>query len=106
MKVGWSKKKRKEYEHRAPQRIVEAFVRHLTNTIKIGRTFTMEQILPVPDLVNGGEIPAYQSYLTLAWLNEIGAVVKKGRHIYSAKEETQIYNAVLLSWNSLSVRSK
>lgn len=82
IKIGWSKKRREQYEHRAPRDAVLAFIRHLASHAQEGQVFAMEDVLPVPDF-SGGEVPAYQAYLTLAWLQHAGAVEKKGRDGYS-----------------------
>ncbi|MGE3180111.1 MAG: hypothetical protein AB7N71_00645 [Phycisphaerae bacterium] len=82
VKVGWSKKAREEYEHRAPRGAVLAFAEHLGSIIPPGRTFVIEELIPVHD-VSGDEIPSYQVYLTLAWLRQAGVVEKKGRDGYT-----------------------
>jgi hypothetical protein len=81
VKTGWSKKNRESYEHRAPRGTVIAFVRHLVSRVGAGEVFGIEGLLPVPDVSNG-EVPAYQVYLTLAWLRTVGAIEKKGRDGY------------------------
>jgi len=78
VKVGWSKKHKDEYEHRASRETVIAVARHIASRVKAGQVFEVESLLPVLD-GSGGEVPAYQVYLTLAWLRSAGAVEKKGR---------------------------
>lgn len=78
VKVGWSKKHKDEYEHRAPREAVASIARHLVSHVKVGHVFEVEDILPVLDSASS-EIPAYQVYLTMAWLREAGSVEKKGR---------------------------
>lgn len=81
IKVGWSKKSREEYEHRAPRSAALAFAEYLgTATVK-GKTFVMEDLFPVYD-ATGEELPGYQVYLALAWLRQSGTVEKKGRDGY------------------------
>jgi len=82
VKVGWSKKHRKEYEHRAPRDAVEAFARYLCGSVHEGHVFVVEELLPVPDLNSEDDVPTYQIYLALKWLQDIGAVEKKGRDGY------------------------
>jgi len=81
VKVGWSKKAREEYEHRAPRAAVLVFAEHVGKTTAKGKTFAIEDLLPVHDAA-GEELPSYQVYLALAWLRQAGAVVKKGRDGY------------------------
>jgi len=105
VKIGWSKKNKATYEHRAPREAVVAFARHLSGTVTEGKVFAVEDLLPVPDVANGGEIPAYQVYLTLAWLQHVGAVAKKGRDGYVLRRDG-LGNGTLDSfWASLPNRS-
>jgi len=78
VKVGWSKKHRDEYEHRASREAVIAVARHIASQVKVGQVFEVESMLAVQDSA-GSDIPAYQVYLILAWLRSAGAVEKKGR---------------------------
>ncbi len=81
IKVGWSKKAREEYEHRAPRLAVLAFAEHVGMSTAKGKTFVIDDLLPVHDAA-GEELPSYQVYLALAWLRQAGAVDKKGRDGY------------------------
>lgn len=105
VKIGWSKKNREVYEHRAPRTAVIAFVRHLTSRVKPGRVFALDSLLPIPDIVSGDEVPAYQVYLTLAWLREAKAVVKKGRDGYALRMESLANDGLDQLWDALPVRS-
>ena len=79
IKIGWSKKEKKEYQHRAPWSVVQSLTRHLNNLR--GQEFTTEDILPLEG-TDGAEIPSYQAYLCLAWLRMEGVIVKDGRQGY------------------------
>jgi len=81
VKVGWSKKAREEYEHRAPRPAVLAFAEHVGTATAKGKTFVIDDLLPVHDAA-GDELPSYQVYLALGWLRNAGAVEKKGRDGY------------------------
>lgn len=81
VKVGWSKKNRKEYEHRVPFSVAMYFARYLVESVDPGKLFQVDEILPVSD-AEGHEIPSYQVYVTLAWLISKGSVEKKGRDGY------------------------
>jgi len=81
VKVGWSKKAREEYEHRAPRAAVLAFAEHVGSITAKGKTFVIDDLLPVYDAA-GEELPSYQVYLALGWLRQAGAVEKKGRDGY------------------------
>lgn len=102
IKVGWSKKTRKEYQHKAPYTAVEAFAGHLLKHTRDGKPFTMEDLMPIPDEANGGELPGYQAYLVLAWLRSNEAVAKQGREGYVANHAMLGEKALSQSWQALS----
>ncbi len=104
VKVGWSKKHKEQYEHRAPREAVIAFARHLAGHARDGEVFAMEDLLPVPDL-SGGEVPAYQVYLTLAWLRQADAVEKKGRDGYVLRDRSLAEGGLDKLWNAVAQRS-
>jgi len=103
IKTGWSKKSRKEYEHRVPRAAALAFTIHLGRTIKSGSTFVMESVLPASDSV-GEELPSYQVYSTLAWLGALSAVKKKGRDGYVLAHKALDASAFDLLWSETPER--
>lgn len=82
VKVGWSKKNKEPYEHRAPKEAVVSFVRHLTSSVAPNEVFVIENLFPVPDVANDCEVPTYQVYLSIAWLRDAGVIKKSGRDGY------------------------
>jgi len=104
VKVGWSKKHREEYEHRAPRDAVAAFARHLGGTVPEGHVFVVEDLLPVPGVNEDDEVPAYQVYLTLKWLQDIGAVEKKGRDGYVLRNGVLSEGGIDRYWSALRAR--
>lgn len=82
VKIGWSKKNKGAYEHRAPKESVIAFLRHLMANVSEGKLFTMDGLLPANDPSTGSEIPAYQAYMTIAWLRGTDVIERKGRDGY------------------------
>ena len=104
VKVGWSKKNKAAYEHRAPREAVVAFSRHLSRSVQEGKLFAVEDLLPVPDPATSGELPAYQVYLVLAWLRHVGAIDKRGRDGYVLRR-SGLSDAILDEhWERLPVR--
>lgn len=81
VKVGWSKKAREEYEHRAPIGVAECLLSAIGQKHKPGELFAAADILPLQDS-HGDAIPDYQSYLALKWLHTEGVVTKHGRDRY------------------------
>jgi hypothetical protein len=101
IKIGWSKKAREQYEHRAPRDAVVAFVQSLSN-VKLGATFAIESLLPIAD-VSGEELPSYQVYLVLAWLRSVGLIEKKGRDGYVMRTRPD-QHAIDSNWEELPKR--
>jgi hypothetical protein len=82
VKIGWSKRDRRTYEHRAPREVISAVVGGLSQRGRRGDVFTVEQVLPVK-LQSGEEAPSYQVYMALALLRATGAVKRHGKDGYS-----------------------
>lgn len=81
IKVGWSKKERSAYEHRVQREIVFAAAAALITSMTERGSIRMDAILPLRDN-HGSEVPSYQAYLVLAWLRELGVVLRKGNDGY------------------------
>ena len=82
-RFGWSKNSKSEYEHRAPQRVVDALLKAVLSAGNAGKVFTVEDILPLPDPTDSTAIPGYQIYLALAWFRTEGLLQQHGREGYS-----------------------
>jgi hypothetical protein len=78
VKVGWSKKDRREYNHRAAREVVAAVAAAVRQAGARGRLFNGDALLPLKDPANGTNIPSYQVYVTLAWLVRLGALKQAG----------------------------
>lgn len=101
VKIGWSKKDRRTYEHRASKNAVLA-VSSAIERFGDGIVFTMDGLLPVED--GGQEVPSYQAYLALAWLRTINAVRRKGKEGYVTLESGCSNEKVEHAWNELNER--
>lgn len=102
IKIGWSKKDKSEYVHKAPRQVVNLLVDRLLN-LRMGpvEIFTTEDIFPLRDESNGAEVPTYQSYLALAWLRSVGLIAQHGRQGYSIRETENPHDLVSEKWNDL-----
>lgn len=100
IKVGWSKKNRREYEHRVPFSTAMYFARYMVESVEPGKLFQVDEILPVSD-AEGHEIPSYQVYVTLAWLISTGIVEKKGRDGYFVAPGRLTIQSINDSWDNL-----
>ena len=82
VKIGWSKRKKSEYVHRSPGRVISLLAEKLEDCGADGKLFTTENVMPVADPESGGEVPSYQVYLCLAWFRHEGLVEQLGRQGY------------------------
>jgi hypothetical protein len=102
VKVGWSKKDRREYAHRAPRRAVDAVGAVVRVVGARRKLFNGDALLPLKDPADGSIIPGYQAYVALAWLTQLGLLKQHGRRGgYSLTAEKQIDNAVAGAWGEL-----
>lgn len=103
VKIGWSKRDERVYEHRAPRDIVFVVGVTISTKVKPKSVFTMDQVLPVSD-GDGNDVPSYQAYLALAWLRSIGVVHRRGKEGYALTDGA--LDAVKLQrlWNSIPER--
>lgn len=102
IKIGWSKREKKEYQHKAPRRAVEVLVNAVAKAGTNGNIFQSNDILPLTDPGDGSEIPAYQAYLSLAWLRDMMLVDQHGRQGYSVARPQELSGAVEAAWQSLN----
>lgn len=102
VKVGWSKSEKKEYEHKALKRAVDVLISTLIRAGANGRIFKADDILPLADTGDDTEIPAYQVYLILAWLRNLGLIDQHGRQGYSIAKPKELSGVVESAWQALS----
>ncbi len=105
VKVGWSRRLREEYSHKAAWRAVEPIAAAIASAGAGGRMFAPEQFIPVRDPGDGREIPMYQVYVTLAWLKHSGLVRAHGRSGYTVRAAGgDLVAAARLAWESVAER--
>jgi hypothetical protein len=103
VKIGWSKRDKRVYEHRAPREVVFLTFRVLASKVRPNSLFTMEQVLPVTDEA-GSEIPSYQAYLAIAWLRSVGVVQRRGKDGYTLANGSLESSKVEQLWKSVPSR--
>ena len=79
VKIGWSKKDRKEYAHRAPRPALDAVLATLKRIASDGSAFTSDNLSLLKDPARGTVIPLYQVFVALAWLRKLGLVKQHGK---------------------------
>jgi hypothetical protein len=100
IRIAWSKKEKKEYQHKAPKSVVRALAVALAEAGKNGKVFATDSILPISDS-DGGEIPNYQSYLAIALLRHLQLIRQHGRQGYSVPAPDELGKAIDTIWDNL-----
>jgi Fe2+ or Zn2+ uptake regulation protein len=98
--VGWSKKKNREYVHKIPKDAFDQTVAVIAGLAEASSvSFTSDQI--IEEAKRGGSpVPAYQVYLTLAFLREYGGIKKEGREGYAG--DAGLMNLAAEMWREFS----
>lgn len=104
VKVGWSKRLREEYTHKAPKAAVFATAAAINEAGAGRKRVVMEQIVPIRDLHGSSIVPDYQAYITLAWLRKLNFVVQHGRQGYTLANGSLNDEPVEKLWNSVPSR--
>jgi len=102
IKLGWSKKDRREYEHKAPADVCKAICFRLADAVE-GQVFRMEDFFPIAN-ADGQEIPTYQSYLVLAWLRSLSLIERTAKDGYRWTTSSFDEAAFAEAWNKTSTR--
>jgi hypothetical protein len=103
VKVGWSKKERKEYAHRAPRRAVDAVAAAVKQVGSRGKLFNGDALIPLKDPSDGTPLPDYQVYVSLAWLTKLGVLEQRGRRAgYALVPQRQIDSTITVGWPALA----
>jgi len=100
IRVAWSKRDRKEYEHRASLSAISATATAISKKGANGRVFSTAEILPILD-TEGEEVPAYQPYAVIALLKQAGLLDQHGRQGYSITQAENFAAAVDAVWRNL-----
>ena len=93
VRVAWSKRDKKEYEHKAPIAVLKALMVAMADKGADGRVFATEELLPIRD-DDGAEVPTYQAYAGLALLKQVGLIEQHGRQGYSIPRPLELSGAV------------
>ena len=101
IKVGWSKREKKEYQHKAPHKSLLLLVTAVMKAGTSGKLFTADNLMPLINPDDGSEVPDYQIYLCLSWLRHQGLVKQHGRQGYSIPKLNDLASSVELGWLNL-----
>ncbi len=103
VKIAWSKKDKREYEHRAPRDAVLRVAERLATDVATRTVFSMDKLMPFKG-DGGSDIPSYQAYLALAWFRELGFVEQRGKEGYAVADGELSIERVQQAWNVLHCR--
>lgn len=103
IRIAWSKKEKKEYQHKAPRAVIQALVGAVTEAGKDGAVFSTDNILPLYDH-DGGEIPSYQAYVGISLLKHLKLIDQHGRQGYTVSAPDELPKAVEALWSQLPQR--
>jgi hypothetical protein len=103
IRVAWSKRDKKEYEHKASLNVLTALTSALLQKGADGRVFVMEDILPLSD-GEGTDIPSYQVYACISFLKTVGVLDQHGRQGYSVPRIKELESTVKAVWRKLPER--
>jgi hypothetical protein len=101
VKIGWSKKDKREYQHKAPRGVVDSLVSRLLSVATGDDLFNTERLFPILGEDARSEIPSYQSYLCLAWLRDQNLIEQVGRQGYRLTDRARLQNTVDRLWKDL-----
>lgn len=84
IKIGWSKKQRREYSHKVTSNVFDLTIETMNTLAKNGAgPFTAEQIIDKVNDIVVEVIPAYQVYVVIAMLRKENCIKQLGREGYN-----------------------
>lgn len=101
IRIAWSKREKREYRHKAPRGVLKALAEAMAERGANGRVFSTDQLLPIHDGADRGEIPNYQAYACISLLKQAGLIDQHGRQGYSIPRPNDFKGAVEAVWNKL-----
>lgn len=101
VRISWSKREKKEYQHKASLSVVEVLVAAMMTAGKDGRIFSTDEILPIQDATDSSNVPNYQAYVGIAFLKQASLIDQHGRQGYSIPRLSEFQKAVDLAWRKL-----
>jgi hypothetical protein len=105
VKLGWSSRDEKVYEHRVSKGTVNVVTRAVAGKGKLGQRFSMDQLLTSIHPEKGDEaIPSYQVYAVISWLKENGMLLQHGRQGYTVVRPQTFTDSVQTAWEALHRR--
>lgn len=82
IRIGWSKKRKTEYLHKAPRKIFDRTVEAMSTLAVTGRSPFMAEKIIEQASDSKGEVPSYQVYMIIGLLRDYGYINQVGREGY------------------------
>jgi hypothetical protein len=101
IKIGWSKREKRPYQHRIARKALDAVVTAVERAGAGGKVFTVDDILPVTDPGDGAPVSDYLVYVGLAWLRQVGLIDQHGRQGYSIPKIEILTEMMDAAWEQL-----
>jgi hypothetical protein len=102
-RIGWSKKKNEQYEHKVPRNTVNEIITGMVSLVASGSgPFTAEQIIQRVNQRASVSVPNYQVYVVIGWLRAHELVEQLGRDGYQIPGELEA--SVESVWTSSNTR--
>jgi len=99
IKIGWSKRSRKEYRHKAPRWVIDRLVEALREHGTDDQLITTEHLFPLAG--DEEDAPVYQCYVALLWLRSEGLVEPRGRQGYIVPDPESLDTREAQAWERL-----
>lgn len=104
VKLGWSSRDKRVYEHRVEKEVVNAICDQLIQKAGARKPFKMETFFPM-HLADDSEIPSYKAYLVLKWLQHFNIIERKGKDGYIFLDKNFATDVVDDLWKQTTQRS-
>lgn len=101
VKIGWSKRSKEEYQHKAPRHVLGLVADALAAEAKERDLVSAHDLTPLYDTADDTEVPGYQVYLCLAWLRQNGLIEQNGRQGYTVPGPDDLSARIEERWRSL-----
>jgi hypothetical protein len=102
VKIGWSKRSKGEYQHKAPYKVVSLLTAAIAARVTNGSLLVANELMPFTDPGDGTEIPDYQVYVCLAWLRHESLIEQEGRQGYVVSEPSSLEKRADDKWKALT----
>ena len=91
IRIGWSKKNRREYTHKAPKTVFDQTIKAMAFLSQMGNGSVMaEQIIERVTSHSSEHVPSYQIYTVLGFLHDRDCIQKVGREGFRWPEQLEV----------------